>query len=596
MKGFLRSKPVLTLAALIMIAAAVIIPLSGAISHSHAAAPAFLGKLWVTGHDADLHCSIPGGGNQCPYFKVAVNFVRNGAPVPSLPLLILDHIVTGGEVEAALQIAFSGNVPRYQIVDPRTGFTRSAVPLVTKKGNPIYSAIIVASDTTCGGCDNNEFTSTPDSDAINARAADIAQFFNAGGGILALAAQDHIGVYYNFLPIPVTAIPVTPPNGAPGGFALTSVGKSLGLTSGDVNCCQTHNSFQLPASGSPLQVAETDSAGKAETLIATNSALPPSPTPTPNRQKLFVFLQGIDTTLSRANILGNETPDFSAIYSSIQTQFPHANFLPYSYDGVDSNGQLQPYGCESTFTQSLKKDVFNLDDEITAYLSNHSNTDVYLVGHSLGGVVAFGYLAYLNRLPVKFSLPYGGKLAGVINLDSPIGGITGDTTYLGLVVDRARSNCNPGLSSVQSVKQLVALFQTAHSSHPLGGSASLEEVLFGGKGLSNEQLANEAAHNGIPVLTVGNLRDFLWDTQPCSFPLPNVDFRDTQWLQDEAPSTAVYGRDFKGGDEQCTANTILFHGLNHFEVLTNSQVIQGIAQFLPNGGVPNKLDKAPSNP
>ena len=59
-------------------------------------------------------------------------------------------------------------------------------------------------------------------------------------------------------------------------FTLTEAGKSLGFedssqgvgTNDDINCCPTHNSFQLPPAGSALQVAETDSQGSAETLFA----------------------------------------------------------------------------------------------------------------------------------------------------------------------------------------------------------------------------------------------------------------------------------------------------------------------------------------
>ena len=214
------------------------------------------GKLWVTGHDADYHCS--NGGLQCNYLKVAVNFVTNGS---TLPILALDH---GTEVATAVSNAFSGSGPSVTTVDPRTGF--SSLPLVSSSGTPLYSAIIVASDTTCGGCDNNDGAGvTPDSDAINGRAADIAQFFNAGGGILALAGAANIGVFYNFLPVATTGATTTSP------YTFTSLGLSLGLMEGsDDNCCATHNSFQIPASGSPFQIAETDGAGLPETMIVQN--------------------------------------------------------------------------------------------------------------------------------------------------------------------------------------------------------------------------------------------------------------------------------------------------------------------------------------
>lgn len=211
------------------------------------------GNLWITGHDADYHCSAE--GEQCNYLKVAVNFVTNGS---TLPILALDH---GSEVATAIDDAFGGSGPAVTTIDPRSQF--AGLPLVDKNGKPLYSAIVVASDTTCGGCDNNDaFGVTPDSDAINARSSDIQTFFNAGGGILGLAGADNISVFYNFLPIQATGEPTTSP------YTLTSLGLSLGLIEGpDDNCCATHNSFDLPINGNPFQVAETDAAGLAETMI-----------------------------------------------------------------------------------------------------------------------------------------------------------------------------------------------------------------------------------------------------------------------------------------------------------------------------------------
>lgn len=216
------------------------------------------GNMWVTGHDADYHCSQgdPSAGAGCHYLQVAVNFVLKGSKAP---ILALDH---GSEVAAAITNAFGSSAPTVDTVDPRTGF--AGLPLVDSSGKPLYSAIIVASDITCGGCDNNNGVGdTPDSNAINARAADINAYLNAGGGILALAGAQNISVYYNFLPIAVTGTTVTAP------FTFTEAGLSLSLIEGqDDNCCITHNSFRLPPAGI-LEVLETDNAGNAETLATT---------------------------------------------------------------------------------------------------------------------------------------------------------------------------------------------------------------------------------------------------------------------------------------------------------------------------------------
>ena len=244
----------------------------------------------LTGHDADFHCAS--GEPQCHFVSTAVNYVRAGAPDPSRPVLVLDRLNL--QMVGALDRAFgAGAVPR-QVVDPRSQF--AGVPLSTNN----YSAILIASDVTCGGCDLNEATSTPDSDAINARAGDIAAFFNAGGGVYANAGGSHgdgdpangADTYYSFLPIPVGGAPVTGP------FCLTPLGASIGFedsptsltgcpdssrrrgTNDDINCCATHNSFITPPAGSALRVAETDVGADAvvgpddvpQTLVAEGSA------------------------------------------------------------------------------------------------------------------------------------------------------------------------------------------------------------------------------------------------------------------------------------------------------------------------------------
>ncbi|MBA3263591.1 MAG: hypothetical protein H0T69_14190 [Thermoleophilaceae bacterium] len=269
------------------------------------------GRLLVTGHDADLHCS---GGSQCHYVQTAVNYVRAGAPDPTKPVLVLDRLDL--DFVVALDTAFgAGAVPRV-VMDPRSA-QFAAAPLTTSR----YSAILIASDINCGGCDLNEGDSTPDSDAIAARGADIAAFFNAGGGVYANSGATHgdgdpasgTDNYYSFLPLPVGGKTVAPP------FCLTPVGASLGLedpsgcpdatklrgTNEDINCCATHNSFTEPPAGSALQVAERDlgadgivSADDApETIIADGRAsggriVEPSAVPKLGRTVLAQVIRG----------------------------------------------------------------------------------------------------------------------------------------------------------------------------------------------------------------------------------------------------------------------------------------------------------------
>src|SRR5262249_40443619 len=127
-----------------------------------------------------------------------------------------------------------------------TASTWPTTPLVDGSGRPLWSAIIVASDASCGGCDlNNTGSGHPDSDAINARTSAIQMFFNAGGGLLYLAGADNAfnadgvtgkDIYYASVPVPVGGRPVSPR------FTVTADGGSLGITDAMANCCATHNS------------------------------------------------------------------------------------------------------------------------------------------------------------------------------------------------------------------------------------------------------------------------------------------------------------------------------------------------------------------
>jgi len=258
------------------------------------ASSAQAGRLIVSGHDFDHHCLFPESGTsfpgECHFLKVALTYVRNGAPDPSKPILVLDR--PGGpnsvnQMQGAIDRAFGiGNVPM-TVLDPRSA-AFAAAPLDTAH----FSAIVVASDLTCGGCDLNgnpigtmpPYTpNTPDSDAINARTGALGAYFNAGGGLLVGSGAVNGGAsfsgnggggpqafvdnnYYQFISVPGG-------QNVGGPFALTALGKALGFTDGtggtedDINCCPTHNSFNAVPAGSPLKVAEIDATLRSVTLF-----------------------------------------------------------------------------------------------------------------------------------------------------------------------------------------------------------------------------------------------------------------------------------------------------------------------------------------
>jgi len=147
------------------------------------------GRLVVTGHDADHHCGRSGTGFshlQCRFFQFAVDYSRGAAPDPAKPVLVLDRGAL--DVVTSLDRVYGAGVLPRVVLDPRSSEFASA-PITTD----LYSAVVIA---TSGGDpgdpsqqDLNEIGSTPDSDAINARAADLRAFFDAGGGIVALAGN-----------------------------------------------------------------------------------------------------------------------------------------------------------------------------------------------------------------------------------------------------------------------------------------------------------------------------------------------------------------------------------------------------------------------
>lgn len=223
----------------------------------------------ATGHDMDEHCSA-GQSNECNYLKIVTNKVRNGS---TLPILALDH---GTQVKDAL--AKIPGEPAVTTVDPDNAAALAATKFTNASGKPLFSAIIVASDSSCGGCDND---ATGEAN-INARKADIKTFFNHGGGILALSGGINRSTYYDFVPLSgVGGAAVTRP------FTVTPAGTALGITTDMANCCATHNSFTVPSS--PLVTLETDSKGLAATIAALNVSIggggftspPPSKSPKP---------------------------------------------------------------------------------------------------------------------------------------------------------------------------------------------------------------------------------------------------------------------------------------------------------------------------
>ena len=194
--------------------------------------PAHAGNIALTGHDDDFHCGD--GSAACAQLGALVSFAQNGS---SLQVLTFD---AGTELTTSL----TGLGISFTNFNPESGVTAAMFD------HSLYSAFIVASDSSCGGCDNS---ATGEAN-IAAQSAAIANFLNAGGGIVGLSGA-YSEMYYSFVPQIASSVGGAPSDGysATGPFGIPAV-------NGD----PTHNLFWNPGThgeSSAFQIAEVNSVG-----------------------------------------------------------------------------------------------------------------------------------------------------------------------------------------------------------------------------------------------------------------------------------------------------------------------------------------------
>ena len=332
--------------------------------------------------------------------------------------------------------------------------------------------------------------------------------------------------------------------------------------------------------------------------------LSPASAFTASRSKLFVFVQGIHSSLTpqQAAAQGGDGTDTSFFDNGhlgtyLQTQgFLNARYLQYSYAplGSTNTGQPKPYTCQDTYSYPLATHIISLSQQIHSAVQNNPNTDVYIIAHSMGGIIAFGYLAsLLEHVGNAVPLPQNGSmLKAVVTLDSPLGGVTTNLDYRKLIFLRSLSCERLDALNTIAVSQMQALFQTATSSTAQGATASIVKAILNGGYLSNQKVANDAKRAMITVLTIGNTYDLLWRPSVCNQQLKTnmQDFSSTQWLQDEGDRSQVYSRMFISGFTNCFIG-LLNYG-NHDDVLGTLAVGQAIIQIV-NGSTPSTLLPAP---
>jgi hypothetical protein len=284
------------------------------------------GRLIETGEVADVSCDTNPLLGGCHFLRVALDYVRSGAPNPSKPVLVFD---AGTDQTVSAILAAYGGSPPFAV----ESVTPSAIPNFRTFGltTDNFSAIVVASDRTaftatgagdlnseppptsrpdpcgCGLTDYEHpwFASDPirsgfalpedpnevpgslspftlDSDALLAPQGHkaITDFYDGRGGILVLSGGDNgdghqEDLYYDFVNAPRGQIFNGDPStitalGLGIGFALSDIGHN-GAGGGcraslSFSLCPQNGFFPLPT-GSSLKVAEVDNANNPVTLF-----------------------------------------------------------------------------------------------------------------------------------------------------------------------------------------------------------------------------------------------------------------------------------------------------------------------------------------
>ncbi len=325
-----------------------------------------------------------------------------------------------------------------------------------------------------------------------------------------------------------------------------------------------------------------DSSTSTAELDGYQVVLPPPP------HKLFVLAYGL---LSKST-----DTDFGHIVKALKKTYPDADFLNYSYRGIDKLGNPLPYTCEETFTHPISELVTRLKMQIIHYLELHPNTQVYVIGHSMGGVIAYGLLAdmmiygYLN-----FN---GGQVLGIATMSSPLGGIPGfHGIYYALVSHTYQVQCKVLASKhlvLNSLADLVHLFPDGNTAVPFGGKDSLMRAVSGGD-FTNQRVAQAAVRHHIVVLTIGNVRDHTFDFNVCPGydRTPDSRFLSTQWVTDQGNDSRLYARVIAEGKQNCP--DIGQVGSNHAAVFLSTAVQMALIEW-SQGKTPSSLPVAPVGP
>ena len=226
--------------------------------------------------------------------------------------------------------------------------------------------------------------------------------------------------------------------------------------------------------------------------------------------RVIVFVQGLYTTYDgETQSTTAEGPRFSTLKAAfLDAGYSADDLLDYSYNGGSvansgpNDGAWMPnhYQCNVT-DRAADASLSVLEDMLRAYREAHDGVHFTLVGHSLGG-----YLAYLEGVR-EASRPDGERLDidVIVTLDAPLLGVEADKKA---IIDQI-----PCEKTYVAGAELVA----AKQQPDIAGVRAAEVAAM-----------SEA---GIRLANIGNTADCLWNTGYCLPGQTWVDDSGTQYVE-----------------------------------------------------------------
>jgi hypothetical protein len=263
----------------------------------------------------------------------------------------------------------------------------------------------------------------------------------------------------------------------------------------------------------------------------------------PPGTRVVVFVQGLYTTYDESGTQSTavEGPRFSLLKEAFSAQGYRADaLLDFSYTGGVMNfaGAWVPndYSCEQTDRRS-EENVLVLEQMLRDYRAKHPRAHFAIVGHSLGGYLAFTAGAREAARGEAEKL----AISEVVTFDAPL---------LGADADK------------RAIVDLIACEKTYAAGAEIV-ALKLDAATPGLRAAQTQQMAEQ----GIRVASLGNRWDCLWNTQHC---LPGSGFVDdsgTQFLPPPATALAyevasppLLSHDAILGHPQAVADAVAFVG------------------------------------